>query len=64
MHNLCTQQIQTVHLSQEGTYESLHAIISSAIVPIFNSFVSKSGKLDDGDKMVPAIKKNLIVEVS
>ena len=39
-----TKQIQTIHLSQESTYESLHSLISSAIIPMFNSFVTKSGE--------------------
>eukprot|EP00116_Pleurobrachia_bachei_P003826 sb/3464088/ len=53
-----TRQIQAIQLPQDSTYESLHAVLSAAIIPIFNSFVTKSGKLDEGDKMVPAIKKN------
>ena len=39
-----TRQIQAIQLPQDSTYESLHAVLSAAIIPIFNSFVTKSGK--------------------
>ncbi|CAJ0934537.1 unnamed protein product, partial [Mesorhabditis belari] len=55
-----SDQTQVLVLSDGSPYETLWAIIGKAVTPYFKSFIRESGRGDrDGDKLAPAVEKNL-----
>ena len=53
-------QLHVMNLSEEAPFETLHSYMRDVFAPFFKSFVARSGKASrEGDKMVPAVQKNI-----
>lgn len=58
-------QMQSITLSEESPYETLHLYLSCAVSPFFKSYLRESSKASDsrdfsGDKMAPSVEKKLV----
>lgn len=40
------QQLRVMNLSEGSPYETLHAYVSNAVAPYFNSYIKETGKAE------------------